>query len=151
MSIDYAVLQFLRRRFMCFFSSRRRHTSCALVTGVQTCALPICAEALWALASVIAIDVALAGDNAIVVGMTAAGLPAPMRKKAIVIGIVAATVLRIVFAIFTVQLLPIIGLLIAGALLLLWGSWKLWREPRADRTGFVWVHSLSVRLVPRGS
>lgn len=90
------------------------------------------AEALWALASVIAIDVALAGDNAIVVGMAAAGLPTPMRRKAIIIGIVAATVMRVVFAIFTVQLLQIIGLLIAGGLLLLWVSWKLWRETRAN-------------------
>ena len=92
-------------------------------------------DALWALASVIAIDVALAGDNAIVVGMAAAGLPAPMRKKAILVGIVAATVLRIIFAVFTVQLLQIIGLLVAGGLLLLWVSWKLWRETRAHRPG----------------
>jgi YjbE family integral membrane protein len=88
------------------------------------------ADALWALFSVIAIDVALAGDNAVVVGMAAAGLERTMRRKAILIGIVAATVLRVVFAVFTTQLLEIIGLLFAGGLLLLWVSWKLWREAR---------------------
>src|SRR3546814_16267362 len=67
--------------------------------------------------------------------MAAAGLRAPMRKKAILVGIVAATVLRILFAVFTVQLLQIIGLLVAGGLLLLWVSWKLWRETRAHRAG----------------
>jgi YjbE family integral membrane protein len=86
------------------------------------------AEALTALASVVLIDIALAGDNAIAVGMAAAGLPAPQRRRAIVIGVLAAAVLRIVFAIFTVQLLEIIGLLLAGGLLLLWVAWKLWRE-----------------------
>src|SRR3546814_12731881 len=67
--------------------------------------------------------------------MAAAGLLAPMRKKAILVGSVAATVLRILFAVFTVQLLQIIGLLVAGGLLLLWVSWKLWRETRAHRAG----------------
>ncbi|MFO1153383.1 MAG: YjbE family putative metal transport protein [Rhodospirillales bacterium] len=87
-------------------------------------------EALTALASVILIDIALAGDNAIAVGMAAAGLPAPQRRQAILIGVVAAAVLRIAFAIFTVQLLEVIGLLLAGGLLLLWVAWKLWRELR---------------------
>lgn len=86
------------------------------------------AEALTALASVILIDIALAGDNAIAVGMAAAGLPAAQRRRAIVIGVLAAAVLRIVFAVFTVQLLEVIGLLLAGGLLLLWVAWKLWRE-----------------------
>ncbi len=85
-------------------------------------------EALTALAQVIAIDVALAGDNAIVVGMAAAGLPPLLRRRAIIIGIAAAAVLRIAFASVTVQLLQIVGLLFAGGLLLLWVSWKLWRE-----------------------
>jgi YjbE family integral membrane protein len=85
-------------------------------------------DAASALAQVIAIDVALAGDNAIVVGMAAAGLPVLLRKRAIVIGIAAAAVLRIIFAIFTVQLLKIVGLLFAGGVLLLWVAWKLWRE-----------------------
>jgi len=88
-------------------------------------------EALTALAQVILIDIALAGDNAIVVGMAAAGLPAELRRKAILVGIGAAAVLRIIFSLFTVQLLQIIGLLFAGGLLLLWVSYKLWRELRA--------------------
>ncbi|MBF0374685.1 MAG: YjbE family putative metal transport protein, partial [Alphaproteobacteria bacterium] len=88
---------------------------------------------LWALATVIVTDVALAGDNAIVVGMAAAGLAAEQRRKAIMIGIVAATVLRVVFALATSQLLQIIGLMLAGGILLLWVSWKLWRELREAR------------------
>ncbi|CAA7614207.1 TerC family protein [Magnetospirillum sp. UT-4] len=85
-------------------------------------------EALSALFQVIAIDVALAGDNAIVVGMAAAGLSPDLRKRAIFVGIVVAAVMRIVFAAFTIQLLQIVGLVFAGGLLLLWVSWKLWRE-----------------------
>jgi YjbE family integral membrane protein len=90
-------------------------------------------EALAALVSVILIDIALAGDNAIVVGMAAAGLPAQQRRRAILVGIAAAAGLRIVFASFTVQLLQIIGLLLAGGILLLWVAWKLWREIREGR------------------
>ncbi len=90
------------------------------------------AEALAALGAVIAIDVALAGDNAIVVGMAAAGLPAEQRRKAIVVGIAAAALLRIFFAAFTVQLLQIVGLMFAGGFLLLWVCWKLWREIRSS-------------------
>src|SRR5690606_29454466 len=71
-----------------------------------------------ALLKVIAIDLVLAGDNAIVIGLAAAGLPAEQRKKAILIGVIAATVLRIAFAAVTVQLLAIVGLLLAGGLLL---------------------------------
>lgn len=85
-------------------------------------------EALSALLQVVAIDVALAGDNAIVVGMAAAGLAPTHRRRAILVGIAAAAVLRIIFAVFTVQLLQIIGLMFAGGLLLLWVAWKLWRE-----------------------
>jgi YjbE family integral membrane protein len=81
-----------------------------------------------ALLQVIAIDLVLAGDNAIVIGLAAAGLPAHQRNKAIVIGIVAATVLRIAFAAVTVQLLQIIGLLLVGGILLLWVCWKMYRE-----------------------
>ena len=87
-------------------------------------------EALTALASVILIDIALAGDNAIAVGMAAAGLPAAQRRQAILIGVIAAALMRIAFAIFTAQLLDVIGLLLAGGLLLLWVAWKLWRELR---------------------
>lgn len=82
-----------------------------------------------ALLQVIAIDLVLAGDNAIVIGLAAAGLPSDQRKKAILVGIIAATVLRIGFALITQQLLqvgPI--LLIAGGLLLLYVCWKMWRE-----------------------
>jgi YjbE family integral membrane protein len=85
---------------------------------------------LTALVTVIIIDLVLAGDNAVVVGLAAAGLPHELRQKAIMIGIAAAAILRIVFAIFTTQLLGIIGLMFAGGLLLLWVSWKLWRELR---------------------
>ena len=88
------------------------------------------AAAFAALLQVVAIDLVLAGDNAIVIGLAAAGLPADQRKKAILIGVVAATVLRILFASVTVQLLQIVGLLLAGGLLLLWVCWKMWRELR---------------------
>jgi YjbE family integral membrane protein len=81
---------------------------------------------------VIVIDLVLAGDNAIVIGLAAAGLPADQRRKAILIGIVAATVLRILFAAVTTQLLAIIGLLFAGGILLLWVCWKMWRELRTS-------------------
>ncbi len=74
------------------------------------------------------IDLVLAGDNAIVVGMAAAGLHKEQRGKVILIGIGAATVLRILFALVTTQLLLIIGLTLAGGLLLLWVCWKFWRE-----------------------
>lgn len=84
-----------------------------------------------ALLQVIAIDLVLAGDNAIVIGLAASGLPAHQRGKAILLGIIAATVLRIGFAAVTVQLLQIIGLLLVGGILLLWVCWKMWRELRA--------------------
>ena len=87
-------------------------------------------QALTALAQVIMIDLVLAGDNAIVIGLAAAGLPRDQRNKAIVIGIVAATVLRVAFAAVTTQLLQIVGLLLAGGILLLWVCWKMWRELR---------------------
>jgi YjbE family integral membrane protein len=90
-------------------------------------------EAFTALFQVIIIDLVLAGDNAIVIGLAAAGLPQQQRTKAILMGIVAATVLRIVFTLFTTQLLQIIGLLLAGGILLLWVSWKMWRELRVSR------------------
>ena len=82
-----------------------------------------------ALLQVIAIDLVLAGDNAIVIGLAAAGLPTDQRKKAILVGIAAATILRIAFALITQQLLQIGPiLLIAGGLLLLYVCWKMWRE-----------------------
>jgi YjbE family integral membrane protein len=89
---------------------------------------------LGTLLSVVIIDVVLAGDNAIVVGMAAAGLPAERRRRLIVLGIAAATVLRIFFAYFTVQLLAVIGLTLAGGVLLLWVCWKMYREIRETQT-----------------
>jgi len=89
------------------------------------------ADALTALVQVIMIDLVLAGDNAIVIGLAAAGLPKEQRAKAILMGIAAATALRIVFALTTTQLLQLgPGLLVAGGLLLLWVCWKMWRELR---------------------
>jgi YjbE family integral membrane protein len=87
-------------------------------------------EWLQPLAMVLFIDVVLAGDNAIVVGMAAAGLPADQRKKAIFWGIIAATIMRIAFASITVQLLSIVGIVLGGGVLLLWVCWKMYRELR---------------------
>ena len=86
---------------------------------------------LAALGQVVAIDLVLAGDNAIVVGMAAAAVPAAMRRKVIFWGIGAAIALRIIFALLTTQLLAIIGLTLAGGLLLLWVCWKMFRELRS--------------------
>src|SRR5262245_65538472 len=88
------------------------------------------AAGLSALLQVIAIDLVLAGDNAIVIGMAAASLPKERRRKAILLGVIAATVLRIGFAAITLQLLQILGLLLVGGILLLWVCWKMWRELR---------------------
>ena len=85
--------------------------------------------AISAFVQVILIDLVLAGDNAVVIGLAAAGLPADLRRRAILIGIAAATLLRICFALVTTQLLSLGGgLLIAGGLLLLWVCWKMYRE-----------------------
>jgi YjbE family integral membrane protein len=89
------------------------------------------AEAMSAFLQVIFIDLVLAGDNAIVIGLAASGLPREQRNRAILVGIIAATVLRIIFASITTWLLAIVGLLVAGGLLLLWVCWKMWRELRA--------------------
>jgi len=88
---------------------------------------------LSALLQVLMVDLVLAGDNALVVGMVAASVAREDRAKAIMIGIVAATLMRVVFAVITAQLLQIIGLTLAGGLLLLWVCWKLWREIRQQR------------------
>ena len=85
-------------------------------------------EAIAVFFEILAIDIVLAGDNAIVVGALAAGLPADQRKKVILIGVIAALVLRIAFALVVSQLLQIVGLILAGGLLLLWVAWKMWRE-----------------------
>ena len=84
-----------------------------------------------AFASIVFIDLVMSGDNAIIIGMAAAGLPVALRRKAIAIGILVATVLRIVFASVTYQLLSIIGLTLAGGLLLLWVAFQMWREIKA--------------------
>lgn len=88
---------------------------------------------LQALGTVIIIDLVLAGDNAIVIGMAAAGLPKEQRAKVVFIGIIAATVLRIAFTASVTVLLQIIGLLLAGGILLLWVTWRLWREIEEQR------------------
>jgi YjbE family integral membrane protein len=82
--------------------------------------------------TIIGIDLVLSGDNALVIGMAAARLPARQRRQAIVIGIVAATILRILFSLIVLQLLEIIGLLLAGGLLLVWVAYKLYREIRIN-------------------
>jgi YjbE family integral membrane protein len=87
-------------------------------------------EALSAFFQILFIDIVLAGDNAIVVGALAAGLPAAQRKKVILIGVLAALVLRIAFALIVSQLLQIVGLVLAGGLLLLWVAWRMYREIR---------------------
>ncbi len=95
---------------------------------------PELASQATALLQVLAIDLILAGDNAVAVGLAAAGLPAADRRKAILWGLVAAVVLRIGFALITVQLLAVVGLLFAGGLLLLYVCWKMWRDLRAGHT-----------------
>lgn len=94
--------------------------------------LTITAAEISAFLQVIMIDVILSGDNAIVIGMAVAGLPAQQRNRIIIYGILAATLLRIMFAAVAVQLLQIIGLTLAGGILLLWVAWKMWRELRAQ-------------------
>lgn len=92
-------------------------------------------SALSAFGQVVLIDVMLAADNAIVVGALAAGLPAAMRRKVILIGVLAALVLRIGFALVVSQLMQLVGLVFAGGLLLVWVAWKMWRELRTDAEG----------------
>jgi YjbE family integral membrane protein len=91
-------------------------------------------EAVSAFFEVVFIDLVLAGDNAIVIGLAASGLPREQRNRAIVVGILAATVLRILFASITTWLLAIVGLLVAGGILLLWVCWKMWRELRTTES-----------------
>jgi YjbE family integral membrane protein len=84
--------------------------------------------ALVALLQVVLIDVVLSGDNAVVIGMATAGLPPAQRRRALAAGILAATLLRIVFALAAASLLRVLGLTLAGGVLLLWVAWRLWRE-----------------------
>lgn len=90
-------------------------------------------EQLVALGGVILVDLVMAGDNAIVIGLAAASVAPEMRKKVIMWGLIGAMVLRIAFASVTTQLLGIIGLTLAGGILLLWVAWKMWREIDAQR------------------
>ncbi|MBI1196294.1 MAG: YjbE family putative metal transport protein [Phenylobacterium sp.] len=86
--------------------------------------------AVSAFFQVVLIDLALAGDNAVAVGLSAAGLPPQQRRRAIMLGLACAMVMLICFALLTTQLLKVVGLLFAGGLLLLWVCWKMWRELR---------------------
>jgi YjbE family integral membrane protein len=101
----------------------------AIVTDFSNLGEP---AAMAAFFQVLMIDLVLAGDNAIVVGALAAGLPPDQRRKVIIIGVIAALVLRIGFALIVTQLLQVVGLILAGGLLLLWVAWKMWRELRHD-------------------
>jgi YjbE family integral membrane protein len=97
-------------------------------------------SAMTAFATVVLLDIALAGDNAIIVGALAAGLPAEQRRKVIMVGILAALILRIIFAIgvlYGLESFKEYGLVLGGGLLLLWVAWKMYRElqPRGDPGG----------------
>ena len=89
-------------------------------------------DQIWPLFQVILVDLVLAGDNAIVVALAAAGVPAAARQRVIVIGIAGAAIARILFALITVKLLQFPGLLLVGGLLLLWVCWNLWRDLKAS-------------------
>ena len=91
--------------------------------------------AFTAFLQVLMIDIVLAGDNAIVVGALAAGLPADQRKKVIAIGVIAALVLRVAFALMVTWLLGIVGLVLAGGILLLWVAWRMYRPVRRKSKG----------------
>jgi YjbE family integral membrane protein len=97
---------------------------------IMDIAAMITPAAIAAFLEILAIDIVLAGDNAIVVGALAAGLPAEQRRKVIMIGVLAALVLRIAFALLVTQLLQIVGLVLAGGILLLWVAWRMYRELR---------------------
>jgi YjbE family integral membrane protein len=94
-------------------------------------------SAMAAFLQVLMIDIVLAGDNAIVVGALAAGLPADQRKKVITIGVLAALVLRVIFALMVTWLLGIVGLVLAGGILLLWVAWRMYRDIRGHSAGAV--------------
>jgi len=99
---------------------------------------------------VVAIDLVLAGDNAVVIGLAAAGLPPERRRRAILVGIIAATLLRLAFAAVAVELLAIVGLLLAGGILLLWVCWKMWRELRGTGTADTEAAQKEGNAHPRG-
>jgi len=91
------------------------------------------ASQLTALTQVVLIDIVLAGDNAVVIGTAAAGLPPTKQRQVIFLGAGLALLMRIAFALIATQLLAIIGLLLAGGVLLLWVAWKMWRELQAQK------------------
>lgn len=91
------------------------------------------AAQLTALGQVVLIDIVLAGDNAVVIGTAAAGLPPTKQRQVIFLGASLALLMRIAFALIATQLLAIIGLLLAGGILLLWVAWKMWRELQAQK------------------
>lgn len=105
--------------------------------------LHLVSPALAALLQVILIDVVLAGDNAVVIGMVAARVPQVQRRKVIFWGLGAAVVTRIVLAVCAARLLSIIGLMFAGGILLLWVSWRLWREFHGDDDTEVGHHTIT--------
>lgn len=104
--------------------------------------------ALSALLQVLLVDITLAGDNAIVVGMAVAGLPHGQKRPAIILGIGAATVLRILLAAITMQLLVVVGLVLAGGILLLWVCWKMYRELRRPNASELGGASRRVKSLP---
>ena len=100
---------------------------------------------LPALLQVVLVDLTLAGDNAIVVGMAVSGLPARQKRPAIVLGLIGATALRIALSAVTLQLLAVVGLVLAGGILLLWVAWKMYRELRQPRARHAVVAAKSLR------
>ncbi|MDP7576423.1 MAG: YjbE family putative metal transport protein, partial [Pseudomonadales bacterium] len=91
-------------------------------------------DQIWPLFQVVLVDLVLAGDNAIVVALAAAGVPAAARQRVILVGIAGAAVTRILFALITVKLLQFPGLLLVGGLLLLWVCWNLWQDLRSSES-----------------
>src|ERR1044072_4223884 len=112
-------------------------STCSSKGGAMDLATLFSAGSIAAFTEVIRIDLVLAGDNAIGGGALAAGLPADQRRKVILIGIIAALVLRIGFALAVTQLLQVIGLILAGGLPLLWAAWKMYRalSPASESPG----------------
>lgn len=107
--------------------------------------LHLLSPATVALLQVILIDVVLAGDNAVVIGMAASRVPAVQRKKVIFWGLAAAVVLRIGLAMLTATLLAVIGLMFAGGILLLWVTWRLYRDIKEGHEDEVGHHTISTR------
>jgi YjbE family integral membrane protein len=110
-----------------------------LQAGLQADIIP----QLIALAQVLFIDLVLAGDNAVVVGMAVAGLPAVQKRRAIVLGIAAAALIRIALASIALELLEVIGLMLAGGVLLLWVCWRMYRELRPHR------RAVAIEVLPK--